>query len=256
MSTVAQVAMMDADDPFANGLWESLPEEELGYKIATLVMLESEVGCARMYRSINRAFAKAFRPLALCTLPITHPLHSECLVHGVVTIACASVLHEVRVSTSMYTHWYSTVYDGCTQKPPNNLSEPHYQWLSASSVAMIVALGNERLTEEEQRRILVLIRAIFVYLDRFYIKRLGLDTLSVLLTKAINVRNETLGFPPFPLLQERTFVRPVVRAEEGSSETGEDDAVDADAMLIPIAQSAALAAMEVAYAQWEAQHSA
>ena len=126
---------MDTDGPFANGLWESLPEEELGYKIATLVMLGSEPGCARAFRLINRAFAKAFRPLALSTLPITHPRHPEYLVQGVVSIACMSVLHDARPSTSVYTHCYTTVYDGCVQKLPNNLSEPYYGWLSASSAA-------------------------------------------------------------------------------------------------------------------------
>ena len=110
---------------------------------------------------------------------------------------------------------------------------------------------------------LVLIRAVFSYLDRFYVKRFNLDTLSVLLTKAINVRNTTLGFPPFPLLPERdtgmctalgNLRDAPARAVEESSETGEDAAV-ADATPIPIV-TAAFAGMEAAVQQWEAQHSA
>jgi len=190
MSTAEQVAMMDADVPFANGLWESLPEEELGYKIATLVMLGSEVECAREFRLLNRAFARAFRPLALCTLPITHPNHSEFLVQGVVSIACMCALNGARVGSDMYTHCYTTVYNGCTQKPPNNLSESYYKWLAESSATLHTALGNERLTEDQQLKALALIRAIFKYLDRFFVKRHGIKPVSELVAEAFGYHEE------------------------------------------------------------------
>jgi len=264
MSTAEKVAMMDVDVPFANGLWESLPEE-LGYKIATLAMLGSEVGSAREFRLLNRAFAEAFWPLALCTLPITHPRHSEFLVRGVVSIACMSVLNGVRVGSDMYTHCYTTVYNGCTQKPPHNLSWCYYEWLSASSATLHTALGDQRVTEDQQRKILMLIRAVFSYLDRFYVKRLSVGTLSVLLTKAINVRNAALEFPPLPLLPERAFASPPSRdqtAAEATDEAEGGDAADATvtghftALAAAAIAGGGLAGMESAVMQWAAQQEA
>jgi len=243
--------MMDADDPFANGLWESLPEE-LGLKIATLAMLGAEVGSAREFRLLNRAFAEAFRPLALCTLPTTHPRHCEYFVNGAVSIACMCALNDVRVGSDLYTCFYTTVYTGCTQKPPKNLSACYYEWLSASSATMCTALGDERVTEDQQRKILMLIRALFSYLDRFYVKRLSLDTLSALLTKAINVRNAALEFAPLPVLHERVFPLPRAAVEA----TDEDvDPVPIGAVLAE-AGAGALAGMQVAAAQWMAHHAA
>ena len=254
---------MDVDGPFANGLWESLPEE-LGLKIATLAMLGSRPERARAFRLLNRAFAEAFRPLALCTLPISHPRHCEHFVNGVVGIACMCALNDVRVGSDLYTCFYTTVYTGCTQKPPANLSERYYEWLSASSCWMCTALGDERVTEDQQRKVLMLIRAIFGYLDRFYVKRLSLDTLSALLTKAINVRNVALEFPPLPLLPERgTGVRGAPVAPEATNED-EDGAAAGTTVTGPVTALAAaaaiagggLAGMEAAVQQWAAQHSA
>ena len=245
--------MMDADDPFANGMWESLPEE-LGLKIAMLAMLGAEVGSARKFRLLNRAFAEAFRPLALCTLPITHPRHCEYFVNGAVSIACMCALNDVRVGSDLYTHFYTTVYTGCTQKPPGNLSEGYYEWVSASSATMCTELGDQRVTEDQQRKILMLIRAIFSYLDRFYVKRLSLDTLSVLLTKAINLRNVALEFAPLPVLQERINFTPLAMAAAAADDEDEDADADAGGEWTLTATVPGVAGMQTQVWRWAAQH--
>lgn len=246
MSTTRRVAV--GGDPFANGLWESLPEQELGLKIATHVAMNADMRTKNApelckFRLINRAFAEAFRAPVLCTVPITHRRHAEWFVKGVVTIACTSALHHVRMSTDMYTHVYTTVYTACTQKPPGNLSEDYYNWLMVSAHTMYTVLGDHHISEEEQRKMLVFIRAVFGYLDRFYVKRFTLDTLSVVLTNEINKRNAARKFAPLPALPERGDPKP---SRQQAQAVAADDA----------ALTAALTGMEAAAQQWATLHAA
>eukprot|EP00312_Isochrysidales_sp_CCMP1244_P042709 CAMPEP_0202751090 /NCGR_PEP_ID=MMETSP1388-20130828/11791_1 /ASSEMBLY_ACC=CAM_ASM_000864 /TAXON_ID=37098 /ORGANISM="Isochrysis sp, Strain CCMP1244" /LENGTH=840 /DNA_ID=CAMNT_0049418703 /DNA_START=402 /DNA_END=2924 /DNA_ORIENTATION=+ len=101
-------------------------------------------------------------------------------------------VYKHRISTDEYSQLYTTVYTMCTQKPPNNWSEPLYNnyceavidYLTARILPRIKEKHDEAMLRELVRRwenhktIIRFLSHVFKYLDRFYVKRLSLPELA------------------------------------------------------------------------------
>jgi len=101
-------------------------------------------------------------------------------------------VYKNRISTEEYSKLYTMVYSMCTQKPPNNWSEPLYKnycdaikdYLTARILPRIKEKHDESMLKELVRRwdnhklMVRFLSHVFKYLDRFYVKRLSLPELS------------------------------------------------------------------------------
>mmetsp|Transcript_22229 Transcript_22229/g.71840 ORF Transcript_22229/g.71840 Transcript_22229/m.71840 type:complete len:749 (-) Transcript_22229:395-2641(-) len=101
-------------------------------------------------------------------------------------------VYKHKISTDEYSQLYTTVYTMCTQKPPNNWSEPLYNnyceavidYLTARILPRIKEKHDESMLRELVRRwenhktIIRFLSHVFKYLDRFYVKRLSLPELA------------------------------------------------------------------------------
>lgn len=192
-------------------LWASLPEE-LAHKIVGCAALcwdsgswrrsgrrgsgplervhfTTQFDCVLQFRRLSRAFAAGLWPVALCMVPVAHRYHGRCFVEGVVRQALQGM------TSDRYSFLYTIVYEGCTMKPPNNRSQYYYDLLAELRPTLEKLLGNGGLSQQERRFAVGLLRSIFKYIDRFFVKRNGLTPVAELIAEAFGYHDEDETHP-------------------------------------------------------------
>ena len=181
-------------------LWASLPEELVlkivGYWLER-ICLTLQFDCVLRFRRFSRAFAAGLWPVALCTVPVVHRNHAECFVEGVVRQALMGM------NVDRYSHLITMAYEGCIMKPPNNQCRCYYDLLAKLQPTLEKVLGSRSLSHQEQRVAAGLMKAVFTYLDRFYVKRTGVKPTAELIVEALK-RQPALGIEEPDTERQRT----------------------------------------------------
>tara|TARA_B100000963_G_scaffold88943_1_gene76528 strand:+ start:236 stop:769 length:534 start_codon:yes stop_codon:yes gene_type:complete len=156
--------------------------EELVLKIVVYwlerINLTLQFDCVLRFRRFGRAFAAVLWPVALCTVPVVYRNHAECFVEGVVRQALMGM------NVDRYSYLVTMAYEGCTMKPPNNQCQCYYDVLTKLRPTLEKVLGNRSLSHQEQRVAANVTKAVFTYLDRFYVKRVGVKPTAELIVEA------------------------------------------------------------------------
>ena len=156
---------------------EELVLKIVGYWLER-ICLTLQFNCVLRFRRFSRAFAADLWPVALCTVPVVYRNHAECFVEGVVRQAL------IRINVDRYSHLITMAYEGCTMKPPNNQCRCYYDLLTKLRPTLEKVLGNRSLSHQEERVAAGVMKAVFTYLDRFYVKRTGGKPTAELIVEA------------------------------------------------------------------------
>ena len=90
------------------------------------------------------------------------------------------------ITERTYSILYTTVYTWCTQKPPNNASETLYYSLGEVTRALVAEGALRQLdTVQKRDRLVCFVEHCAKYLNRFYVKRLSLPEVGVVLREAL-----------------------------------------------------------------------
>ena len=88
-------------------------------------------------------------------------------------------------------------------KPPNNQCRCYYDLLTKLRPTLEKVLGNRILSHQEQRVAAGVMKAVFTYLDRFYVKRTGVKPTAELIVEALK-RQPALGIEGPDTERQRT----------------------------------------------------
>lgn len=186
-----------------NNLWGSLPAE-LSNRITLMVrdrVYEHGVRCDAMLqmvtsvRQLNHSFADCMQPLRYMLCPLQNPHHANSFVKGVILAAWDQIIRGAPLLCPFYSSLYTTVYMGCTNKPPGNQAERYYNAL-ASRLKELVREGTVapiNTKTEEVAWLLLFLYHVFRYLDRYYVQRMSYPRLTLSLKHWYN--EATTGLP-------------------------------------------------------------
>ena len=161
---------------------------ELPHEIQEMIVRKTDRKTVEKHRPELRLLSKTFaRALdnskwqtSTSAYVITKGILQECTetIRRVFRSDAPAEEREAPMRTATYTAMYSKVYDVCTCKYPHNLTSQMYDQLAKQLERFM------RQLEPEERRILSrIVGHCFVYLDRFYVKRLSLPTVAEMCAK-------------------------------------------------------------------------
>jgi len=216
-----------------HGLWASLPDE-LTHKIVEYVgmywdlaswvpdegSLKRTSACNVLEcRRLNRAFAAALWPVALCQVPMTHTDHAKCFVEGVVRHVIQGTMAGDRLG-----ELYTIAYLGCTRPGgavlgPRDQSGSYYDQLAHKlGPTLQKLLGDRRLSHQEKRVAVGRMRFIFTYLDRVFVQKgNGIKSVRKLIAEAFGYQEEG-----------EARAEPADSSDEDEEASSSDDSSDED----------------------------